>query len=263
VTVSRTDGKDGVIALVAGNGTGTGNLDVDAKLSADTIDLSAGLGDGTAGTSRVILGNGALFAGGSPSNPNPKHFSMTQDATMAAADQPSRANFADPGDPNDPNAPNPLAGMELALRSLGGSLTVADTDLIHGTHLTLEGKTGVALQLKGDGLALASLDEKGAMTLDGSLDSAGDLSIDGALTLDKVIDPDHTAGDQQPVANGALTVTGKTTKTTAGSIGFGPDAGLGTLGAISIGDVATNHTGGAILVHGTTVKTGVLDASGT
>ena len=255
VTVSQAGGA---IDLIAGNGTGTGNLTVAAKLTADDIELRAGSGASGATSSRVILGSGAKFAGDSQANP--ERFAMVQDASLVGdpnalggGDLPSTSDFADPN----------LAGMNLVLRSLGGSLTLADTSLVKDTALELEGKTGIDVQLKGGpALTLASLGATGPTTLDGSVTTTGDLKVDGTLTLSAPA-VGTTPADQQLLAGGALTVTGKTSKTTDGSVLIG-SSGAPVGGDVTIGDVATAHTGGQIQVYGSgAVTTGTLDASGT
>jgi hypothetical protein len=244
--------------LTAGAVTGIGNLTVAAPLTADSIDLRAGTGTGTAtgATVNIDRASGAKFAGAGD-DPNgarvsPKHFGLTQDAALAAGDLPTRADFANPN----------IDNMNLALRSKGGSLTFANADLISHTALTLEGATGITVPLAGTELDLLSLDAKGPMTLGGSVAALGNIKIDGALTLNG---PGGAVQDQLVVAGGALTITGATSKTTSGGIGL---AALGTVvnglgGELTVGDVSTSHNGGDLVVAANGVlKAGVLDASG-
>ena len=256
--VTIKDVKDGVIDLSAGEG-GNGVLHIDSKLTADIIDLrAAGVGDAAGGSaSNIELDSGARFAGATTASGRPTHFGMVQDADLGQADLPTLDDFT----------ATTLDGLDLELRSLGGQLSLTDPALVAGTELKLEGRNGVNIR---GSLVLRSLDAKGPLTTNGNIHTTtGDLTVDTADPngVERVVTLNALASDSSPVdqelvaENGALTIKGKISKTTAGDVAL---KSLGGESDLAVGDVATAHTGGHIAIDaGGAAKVGALDASGT
>lgn len=241
ITATATDGK---IRLRAGS-DGSGDLEIDARLAADKIELVAGSGNGSDQTARIRLDDGARFSGDTGTG-RPVSFTFEQDGAIGVEDGntavPSLALFG--GD---------IAGMEYTLRSMGAGLRIDDTANVNGTKLTLLGNGATGVDINGS-LNVNGLDLTGDATLSGNLTSTDDVTVRGKLTLDA--EGEGVARNQSVSAGaGDLIALGAISKTGAGSVSLGGQK-------VELAAVSTGHTGDSLTISGTDVTTGALDASG-
>ncbi len=243
--IDATD-PDGKIRLRAGS-DGSGDLSIDARLAANTIELVAGSGNGTNNTSRILLDPGARFSAAG-SDARPDNFTFEQDASIGAVGSTALPDLDLFG--------GDIAGMNYTLRSNGSSLRIDNTANVNGTTLTLEGDTGV--DVNGD-LVVAGLDVLGATALSGDITSSGDVTLRSALTLDgtETVDGTEIVRNQSVSAGaGNLTALGAITKTGAGTVSLSGQV-------VEVAAVTTGRTGDSLTITGVErVKTGALDASG-
>ena len=237
---------DGRIRLHSGT-DGSGDLEIDARLAANAIELVAGSQNGTHNSARIRLDDGARFSAAG-SDTRPDEFSFEQDASIGG----------------DPNTPLPgldrfggsIAGMHYTLRSNGARLQIDDTSLVNGTTLVLEGDTGVDVN---GSLAVAGLDVLGATTLSGDVASSGDVIFRSLLSLDGVgtaSDPNAPRSQSVSAGAGSLTALGAITKTNAGAVSLGGQV-------VDVQAVTTGRMGDALTITGVErVETGAIDASG-
>ncbi|MEX2205835.1 MAG: filamentous hemagglutinin N-terminal domain-containing protein [Myxococcota bacterium] len=239
--ISATD-PAGTIRLHAGS-DGGGDLTIDARLAANTIELVAGSQNGTDAGARIQLQGGARFSADTVSDARPDHFSFEQDAAIGSVggSAPSTAI------PDLALFGSDIAGMTYALRSNGASLRIDDTSKVNGTTLTLDGDTGI--DINGD-LDVAGLDLTGGTNLAGNVVSTGSVTVTGPLGLDG-------AGPQSlSTGAGDLTVLGAITKSGAGSLSLSGQN-------IDLLTVTTGRAGDSLTISGVdSVETGALDASG-
>jgi filamentous hemagglutinin family protein len=242
-----TTSEGGTIRLHGGT-DGSGDLTLSSALEADSIELLAGVLDGTLLTSRVEMRAGAHFSDASGTT-RPDSFLLEQDAAIGSVTPgggqqtpiPTLAMFAG----------NSVAGMDYTLRSRGSIVTIDQSALVNGTRLELQSKNGTTVR---QNLDVADLTLVGPSQFLGNITSAGSIDVTGPMTLAS------TAGAQTIAAgHGAddtLKIVGLVTKTTNGAIAL-------TGREIEVADVVTAHRGDSITVTGdAAVKTGALDASG-
>jgi filamentous hemagglutinin family protein len=228
-------------ALVIHAGTGgTGNLSFAATppaVSAAQVTLWAGAGNNVATTAAVDLTNVPTFTDGAGT---PTAFTVRQDASISDAGV-AAARFAN--------------GLPAAytLQSDGGSVTLSTAANVAGTHLSLTGQTGVAVEtaLTG-GNALAQLTAVGNTTLAGDVSTgSGDLAVTGSLTVKQNVALDGAnltvTGNTGSEANKVWTLTTTFTGTTAFQGGVGAAAGteLGGLTVTAAGGTVTVGNGSA------------------
>jgi len=234
---------DGKIRLRAGS-DGTGDLQVGARLAANTIELLAGSGNGIDLASRIQLDPGASFSAAT-GDARPDKFVFEQDAAIGATG--GGANTAVPG---LALFGGDIDGMDYTLRSNGASVLIADTSTVNNTKLTLD---GTSVDVNGS-LNVTGLDLTGDTTLSGDVTSTGNVTVNDRLRLD------GTGDDKdQSVSAGAGILEAKDAIVKAG-------AGAVVLsgGQVKLDSVTTGRTGDSLTIAGVdSVTTGALDAAGT
>ncbi len=238
-------GPDGKIRLRAGS-DGTGNLDIGARLAANTIELIAGSGNGTDATSRIVLQGGARFSAAS-GDARPDEFSFEQDAAIGT----STSSGSGTALPDLAVFGGSIDGMAYALRSKGAGVRIDDASAVNGARLTLEADTGIDINAD---LSVSALDLASDATLSGNIASTGDVTSRGRLTLDGA--GDHA--DQSVSAGvGILSASGAITKSGAGAVSLSGRQ-------VTVASVTTGRTGDSLTISAEeSVTAGILDASGT
>jgi len=243
-SVTLNAGKNGASDLTFGAAAG---------INANTVVLRAGSGNGTDSTSTVVFSTMLMQDATGTAATSPSSFSLQTDAAIAAPVDAARFGGATPG--------------TYALISKGGTVTIADSSLVNGTNLTLEGNGGV-----GDGvivnqnLSVGTLSVTGQSNFGGTITTTGNGTFTGAVAAAGLIDigNDATFSSTVSVTGGGITIGDDVNFVgavgmTGGNLLTGGDAtiggGLDTDGTVTVGATATlngniNTSGGVVDLQG-------------